>query len=64
MKKIAQILTVSILVFLSLSGYAQTLKYMLVNNQGVVIFTDLDIASCRAHLGTRAKDGWACVPQQ
>jgi hypothetical protein len=43
---------------------AQTLKYMLVNSQGVVVFRDMDISSCRAHLGDRAKDGWACVAQQ
>lgn len=45
------------------SAFSQTLKYMLVNGQGVVIFKDMDISSCRAHLGDKAKDGWACVAQ-
>lgn len=42
---------------------AQTLKYMLVNGQGVVLFRDLDISGCQTHLGDKAKDGWSCVPQ-
>lgn len=64
MKKIIQLVSIIILVFSSLSISAQTLKYMLVNNQGVVIFKGLDINACKAHLGNKAKDGWSCVPQQ
>ncbi len=54
----------TILILTSLRINAQTLKYMLVNNQGVVVFKGLDINACKAHLGNKAKDGWSCVPQQ
>jgi hypothetical protein len=63
MKKFAYFFA-SILVFLSLSSNAQTLKYMLVDSFGNVVFKDLDRNGCLAHLGNKAKDGWSCVPQQ
>lgn len=64
MKLITHFLALSILLFSPLSISAQTLQYMLVNNQGAVILKNLDISACRAHLGNKAKDGWSCVPQQ